>query len=110
MLRYIIKRIIILIPVLIAITIILFGVNKMMPGDPVRAMLPTSLKAEQYETAYNAMSKRLGLDKSLPEQYVRWVVNMLQGEFMLSFAFSTFSCPSARNAICCGCHLPCFAA
>ncbi len=81
MLRYIIKRIIILIPVLIAITIILFSVNKMMPGDPVRAMLPTSLKAEQYETAYNAMSKRLGLDKSLPEQYVRWVVNMLQGEF-----------------------------
>ena len=80
MLKYIIKRIIILIPVLIAITIILFSVNKMMPGDPVRAMLPTSLKAEQYETAYNAMSKRLGLDKSLPEQYVRWVVNMLQGE------------------------------
>ena len=80
MLKYIIKRIIILIPVLIAITIILFSVNKMMPGDPVRAMLPTSLKAEQYETAYNAMSKRLGLDKSLPEQYVRWVANMLQGE------------------------------
>ena len=81
MLKYICKRILILIPVLIAITIILFCVNKMMPGDPVRAMLPTTLKAEQYENAYNAMSQKLGLDKSLPEQYFRWVTNMLQGEF-----------------------------
>ena len=81
MLKYIIKRIVILIPVLIAITIVLFTVNKMMPGDPVRAMLPTSLKAEQYDAAYEAMSKRLGLDKSLPVQYFSWVRNMLQGEF-----------------------------
>lgn len=81
MLKYIIKRILILIPVLICITIVLFSVNKMMPGDPVRAMLPTNLKAEQYEAAYNAMHAKLGLDKSLPEQYVRWIGNMLQGEF-----------------------------
>ncbi|MBQ9196181.1 MAG: ABC transporter permease [Clostridia bacterium] len=81
MLKYICKRILILIPVLIAITIILFCINKMMPGDPVRAMLPTTLKAEQYDNAYNAMKQRLGLDKSLPEQYFRWVTNMLQGEF-----------------------------
>ena len=81
MLKYIIKRILILIPVLICITIILFSVNKMMPGDPVRAMLPTNLKAEQYDAAYDAMYKKLGLDKSLPVQYVSWVTNMLQGEF-----------------------------
>ena len=81
MLKYICKRILILIPVLIAITIILFAINKTMPGDPVRAMLPTTLKAEQYQNAYEAMSKKLGLDKSLPEQYFRWVTNMLQGEF-----------------------------
>ena len=81
MLRYIIKRILILIPVLIAITIMLFGINKLMPGDPVRAMLPTSLKAEQYEVAYNAMKEKLGLDKSIPEQYIRWVANLFQGDF-----------------------------
>ena len=81
MLKYIIKRILILIPVLICITIVLFSVNKMMPGDPVRAMLPTNLKAEQYEAAYEAMHKKLGLDQSLPVQYVKWVTNMLQGEF-----------------------------
>jgi len=77
MLKYIVKRIIILIPVIILISIILFAINKSMPGDPVRAMLPTSLKAEQYERAYNVMYARLGLDKSLPEQYFRWMYNLI---------------------------------
>lgn len=81
MTRYIIKRILILIPVLICITIILFSINKLMPGDPVKAMLPTNLKAEQYQAAYDAMYEKLGLDKSLPEQYVRWMLNMFQGDF-----------------------------
>jgi ABC-type dipeptide/oligopeptide/nickel transport systems, permease components len=81
MLKYIIKRILVLIPVFICITIILFSINKLMPGDPVRAMLPTSLKQEQYNTAYDAMYKKLGLDKSLPEQYLSWMTNMFQGEF-----------------------------
>lgn len=81
MVRYIIKRILILIPVFICITIMLFGVTKLMPGDPVRAMLPSTLKAEQYDAAYEAMHKKMGLDKSLPEQYIRWMANMFTGEF-----------------------------
>ena len=81
MLKYIIKRILILIPVVIVISIMLFGISKMMPGDPVRAMLPTSLKADQREAAYNAMYKKLGLDKPIPEQYIRWMGNLFHGEF-----------------------------
>ncbi|MCL2031278.1 MAG: ABC transporter permease [Oscillospiraceae bacterium] len=76
MLKYLVKRILILIPVIIAITIILFAISKLMPGDPVRAMIPSTLKAEQREAAYDAMYRRLGLDKSLPEQYFRWVHNI----------------------------------
>lgn len=81
MLRYIIKRILILIPVFLCITVMLFAIAKMMPGDQVRAMLPSGLKHDQYLAAYDAMYLKLGLDKSLPEQYVRWVINMFQGEF-----------------------------
>lgn len=88
MLKYVIKRIIILIPVVICISIMLFGISKMMPGDPVRAMLPTSLRQEQYDAAYKAMYEKLGLDKSLPEQYVRWMVNLCQGEFGYSSSFN----------------------
>jgi len=77
MLRYLGKRILILIPVVICISIILFAISKSMPGDPVRAFLPPTLKAAQYEIAYKAMYTRLGLDKSLPEQYFRWVYNII---------------------------------
>ena len=88
MLKYIVKRILILIPVFIVITVIIFGISKIMPGDPVRAMLPTSLKAEQYAAAYAAMYERLGLDKSLPEQYGRWLFNMASGEFGYSTTYN----------------------
>ena len=77
MLRYLAKRILILIPVVIAISIILFIVSKTMPGDPVRAFLPPTLKPDQYAIAYNAMYVRLGLDKSIIEQYFRWIYNIV---------------------------------
>lgn len=80
MLRYIIRRILSLIPVIILITIMLFALLKMMPGDPVRMMLNPGLKAEHYQAAYEAMKIKLGLDKSYPEQYLRWIGNTLQGE------------------------------
>jgi len=76
MLRFLLKRILILIPVVIIISIILFAIAKVMPGDPVRAFLPPTLKAEQFEVAYNAMYNRLGLDKSIIEQYFRWIYNI----------------------------------
>lgn len=88
MLKYLVKRIIILIPVVLCISIMLFGISKMMPGDPVRAMLPTSLKADQYQASYDAMYQKLGLDKSLPEQYVRWMANLFQGELGYSSSYN----------------------
>ena len=89
MLRYLVKRIIILIPVIIAITIVLFAISKMMPGDQVRAMIPNTLKQEQYQLAYDSAYQRLGLDKSLPEQYVRWVYDILiNGELGYSSMFN----------------------
>lgn len=81
MLRYIIKRLLSMIPVVIMITIVIFGLVKAMPGDPAQMMLPEGLRAEQWEDAYNAMREKLGLDRSYPEQYVRWLANTVQGDF-----------------------------
>ena len=75
--KYLLKRVLILIPLLIGISIILFGVTKAMPGDPVRFMLPTTLRGEQYDIQYAAMERRLGLDRPLHEQYFRWIYNMV---------------------------------
>lgn len=79
--RYIIKRILSTIPVFICISILLFGISKAMPGDPVLHMIPTNLKNEQFQIAYDTMYKKLGLDKSLPEQYFHWIGNMFSGDF-----------------------------
>lgn len=88
MLRYIIKRLLSLIPVLICISILLYGIVKLMPGDPVRNMLPQNLKMDQYKEAYDKMYIKLGLDKSVPEQYVRWMGRMFQGDFGHSTRFN----------------------
>ena len=89
MLRYVIKRIIILIPVVIAISILLFAISKMMPGDPISGMIPGTLKADQRQMVYDAMYKKLGMDKSLPEQYVRWLYNIVvEGDLGYSSMFN----------------------
>lgn len=80
MFKYITKRLASLIPVIIIISILLFSLVKIMPGDPVRNMVDPTIKdpAEQ-ERQYEEIKKNLGYDKSLPEQYVRWVKNTATG-------------------------------
>ena len=96
MLKYIIKRILILIPVIIIISIILFAISKLMPGDPVRAMLPLTLRPEQYDRAYQAMYLRLGLDRSIVEQYFRWIYNII---FLGEFGYSSMLNRPVTDAI-----------
>lgn len=83
MLKYILKRLLTSIPVLLIITMVVFGVVKAMPGDEVTAYLGpgTKVTAEVKEKA----REKLGLDKSVPEQYVRWMGRMVTGDLGTSF-------------------------
>ena len=83
MLKFLGRRILSLIPVVIIISIMLFFIMKMMPGDPVRYMLPpgTIQDPEIYERLYNEAFIKLGLDKSLPMQYLLWMKKMVIGDF-----------------------------
>ncbi len=81
MLRYILKRILILIPVVFLVSVLIFGIVKIMPGDPVDLMLSPDISQAQYEASYDAMYQKLGLDKSLPEQYLIWITDIFSGEF-----------------------------
>lgn len=81
MIKYIMKRIGSLIPVVFIISIMLFGIMKMMPGDPVLRMMPTgSTSPEQYQALYDTFAEQLGVNKTIPEQYIRWVVNLGKGD------------------------------
>ncbi|MBU5593288.1 ABC transporter permease [Clostridium sp. MSJ-4] len=77
MARYILKRILQAIPMLIFISILSFILIKMAPGDPVRSYVTPNMSAEDVER----VRQNLGLDKPLPVQYAMWLKNVLKGDF-----------------------------
>ncbi|MCI9150208.1 MAG: ABC transporter permease [Lachnospiraceae bacterium] len=81
--RYLLRRLIYIIFVFFIISILMFCIYKATPGDPVRMMIGDtgSMKPEQYEKMYDHYAEVLGVNKSYPEQYIRWITNMLRGDF-----------------------------
>ncbi|MCM6932085.1 ABC transporter permease [Enterococcus italicus] len=80
--KYIIKRILITIPVLLLVTIFCFGIVNLAPGDPTDLYISENATAQQKEQ----MRENLGLNQPLPVQYVKWLGNLLQGNLGLSFS------------------------
>ena len=81
---YILKRLLSAIPVLLGITLVVFIIMSLIPGDPATAILGSYATPENVER----LNRQLGLDRSLPEQYVIWLTNMLQGDFGRSFSLN----------------------
>ncbi|PLV48467.1 ABC transporter permease [Erwinia sp. B116] len=77
MARYILQRLAGLIPVVIGLSLIVFLLMAMIPGNPAQALLGA------YATPENVarISQELGLDKPLWQQYLIWVNNLLHGDF-----------------------------
>ena len=78
MIRYLLKRLIEVIPTLLGVTLIAFALIRMIPGDPVLLMIgergATPEVMEHMRAAY-------GLDKPLPVQYAVYLKNVVQGDF-----------------------------
>jgi peptide/nickel transport system permease protein len=81
---YILKRLLSAIPVLLGITVIVFLIMAMIPGDPATAILGSYATPENVEK----LNRDLGLDKPLVQRYFIWLGNMLQGDFGRSFALN----------------------
>ncbi|MGI0115391.1 ABC transporter permease [Zooshikella sp. RANM57] len=86
MLTYIIYRLFAIIPVLLGLSLIVFLVMAMIPGDPATAILGNFATPENVAK----LNQQLGLDKSLVEQYVIWLNNVIQGDWGRSFSLN---CP-----------------
>jgi peptide/nickel transport system permease protein len=78
---YILRRLLRLFPVLVGISLCVFTVMRLVPGDVVSGILGV----EQTPELRAAWEKKLGLDRPLVEQYFRWVGNVLRGDFGESF-------------------------
>ncbi|MDO5100108.1 MAG: ABC transporter permease [Eubacteriales bacterium] len=89
--KFLVKRLLNLIPVLIILSILFFGLMKAMPGDPVRMMMPNDPKIIQnkatYEKIYRQTAEKYGFDKPLPEQYLNWVKRTVTGDLGYSTQF-----------------------
>ncbi|MBN2740625.1 MAG: ABC transporter permease [Rhodobacteraceae bacterium] len=81
---YILKRLLLAIPVIFGITVIVFLIMAMIPGDPATAILGS------YATPDNVakLNRDLGLDKPLVARYFIWLGNMLHGDFGTSFSLN----------------------
>src|SRR5262244_514170 len=80
--KYFIRRLIILIPVLAGISLVLFTVLALAPGDPFEE-LATNPNVPP-EVRMN-LRKQFGLDDPIPVRYARWFTSMLKGDWGFSF-------------------------
>ncbi|HWP60784.1 MAG TPA: ABC transporter permease [Candidatus Acidoferrales bacterium] len=78
MFLYVLRRLFHLVPVLLFVSLIVFLIVHLIPGDPVDAMLGEQrYDREQYEI----VRRKMGLDKPLYAQYAGWLGRVLQGDF-----------------------------
>lgn len=84
MATYILRRIVLSVPVLIGILFVTFSLARLIPSDPCRAMLGEKATDEVCDD----FLRRHGLDKPIPVQFVVYMKEILQGDFGRSFRFS----------------------
>ncbi len=86
MTRYIIRRLLTSIPLLIGTTIIVFVLTEAMPGDYVAAMMPPDASYLRSEEQLHEMREALGLNKPAYERYFLWLGEVARGNLGYSLA------------------------
>ncbi|MGF9563167.1 ABC transporter permease [Neorhizobium sp. JUb45] len=78
------RRILSLIITLLAVSLLVFSIMNLLPGDPAAIMLGTSASPDTLA----ALQKQMGLDQPLPLRYLAWLSGMLQGDLGTSYTYS----------------------
>ena len=81
MLRKVLKRILISIPVLVGVVLLIFIMLRIVPGDPVTTMMGEHVNPAVIEK----ISKEMGLDKPLYVQFLQYIAHALRGDFGTSY-------------------------
>ena len=82
MIRYVVKRFLMLIPLVLCITFVVYGLMSLAPGDPASIMLPSNAPQEQKD----ALNHKLGYDRPFLVKYADFVYNLVfKGEFGISY-------------------------
>ncbi len=89
MLKYVVRRCLGIIPVLIGISIVAYALGLMTPGDPAVMALSRDGVSEVTEEMVEAKREELGLNDPGPVQYLRWAFNALKGDLGNSYSDNT---------------------
>lgn len=80
MLRYILRRILIAIPTLVLVSVFVFGLQKLLPGDPILVMAGEERNPE----VLDYLREKYRLNDPIPMQYLYWLGGVLQGDLGIS--------------------------
>ncbi|MFC7842858.1 ABC transporter permease [Streptomyces sp. NPDC001046] len=80
--RYLLRRLLLVVPTLLGVTVVVFTAVALVPGDPVTALLGPGAPAE----ARQQLTERLGLGRPLPERYAHWLGHALRGDLGVSIS------------------------
>src|SRR5690554_2865958 len=80
MLRFIVSRLLTAIPTLLIVSIAVFTLVRLIPGDPASLMLGDLAD----DAAYAALRQRMGLDEPIAVQFFIWLGNLFQGDLGVS--------------------------
>jgi len=79
--QYILRRVVLAIPTLVLVSLIVFLMMRLMPGDVATRMV----EGHAYAPTLEALRKELGLDRPVHVQYLEWMAGVLRGDFGRSY-------------------------
>jgi peptide/nickel transport system permease protein len=85
MARYLVRRLLLTVPVLFGVATLVFALIHLVPGDPAQAMLGEGASQEEVDR----LRTSLGLDRPLPAQYAAFLSGLVRGDLGTSFRYNT---------------------
>ena len=82
MLRYLIRRLFLLVITMLVTSLLIFALTQLLPGDTARLILGR----EASEQAIANLREEFGLNDPIPQQYVSWLSRFVQGDWGRSFS------------------------
>src|SRR5579883_3601908 len=82
MLPFLARRIALIVPTLFGVSVVIFALLYLVPGDPLAMLLPPDASQEQRDRVAHA----LGFDQPVPVQYVQWLGRVVHGDLGMSLA------------------------
>ena len=80
--RYVVRRLLIMVPVIFGISLVLFTILALAPGDPFEELATNPNVPQEVRLQ---LRTQFGLDDPVPVRYVRWLTSMLHGDWGFSF-------------------------